>query len=116
MRASRLLLALPISLLSACHSNEMRIDGSSDEAFETTHNRLMESLTYEQKLRFTDAEIAYLRQFPCIQTKEPIKDSAFLNEFFGGQFSAKSCRRELDGKSYKDIMKLGANVPKESQR
>ena len=109
MHASALLLSVILLLMGAgCETREPRIDGSSEEAFKASHKRLLDSLTPEDKLQFTLAEVVWLSQFECAQIREPITDSAFLNEFFGGQMSVKACRRELDGKSFSEIMKLGA--------
>lgn len=81
-----------------------RIDGSSQAAFERTHAAVVTSLSPEDRLRFTLAEAVFLSHKRCISAK-PISDP-FLNKFFGGQADLSTCRKELHGLTFKDIMNL----------
>lgn len=64
-----------------------RIDGSSDEAFDRSHARLVQSLVPEDRLRLTLAEGIVLAPLGCLT------DSAL-----------RSCRVALDGMGFQDIM------------
>ncbi|HEU4670857.1 MAG TPA: hypothetical protein VFR91_09110 [Dyella sp.] len=79
-----------------------RIDGSSAAAFERSHAAVIASLSPQDRLRLSMAEAAFLSCKGCLSTK-PMPDP-FLNTFFGGQADLSTCRRELNGLSFKDIM------------
>jgi len=79
-------------------------DGSSEEAFESSHKALQASLTPEQKLKLSLALLIVLRDNECAKAREPFAGPASLTRLFGGQLSLKACRRELHGLSYDDVM------------
>lgn len=89
----------------AC-SSDVRLDGSSEESFVSSYDRLLESLTPEEKLQLTLAQAVVLSSKPCAQHKAPIPDSAVLTEVLGGLTQLRSCREELDGMSYQDFLDL----------
>jgi hypothetical protein len=93
--------ALSSLIISSC-AFVPRIDGSSQAAFERTHAALIASLSPEDRLRLSVAEAVFLSHKDCISTK-PIPDP-FLNKFFGGQADLSTCRKELNGLTFKDIM------------
>lgn len=95
-------LAASLLCASAC-SSVPRIDGRSDAAFDQSHARLVESLSPEDRLRLILAEGVLLAPRGCL-TLEPIPDNAALNEVLGGQAVMRSCRRELHGLSFQDIV------------
>jgi hypothetical protein len=96
---------------SACTSVP-KIDGSSDVAFDSSHARLVESLTPEERLRLILAEGIVLAPLGCL-TLEPIPDQQTLTDTLGGQSVLRSCRHELDGMTFESIMSRAypAGVP-----
>ena len=94
-----LLLALGIS---ACNSAPT-IDGSSDAAFDRSHARLVESISPQDRIRLSLAELIILAPLGCLSRK-PIPRQPFLTKSLGGQARLRSCRKELDGQTFKDIM------------
>lgn len=88
--------------ISACSSTP-KIDGSSDAAFEKSHAVLVESLSPENRLRLSLAEAIVLSPASCLKIMQS-PDQTLLNEAFGGQADLKSCRKELNGLTFKDIM------------
>jgi len=98
-------LSVGAALVSACGAAEPAIDGRSDTAFQASHNRLVGSLTAEDRPRFVLAETIYLAPFGCAEHREPL-ESEYLTKVLGGKISLKACRRELNGKSFKNIMRL----------
>jgi hypothetical protein len=99
--ASLIFVGMSSLAITSCAS-AARIDGSSQAAFERTHAAVVASLSPEDRLRLTLAEAVFLSHKGCISTK-PIPDP-FLNEFFGGQVDLGTCRKELHGLTFKDIM------------
>jgi hypothetical protein len=99
MVTSALALVLAIS---AC-SSARKIDGGSEAAFDLSHARLVESLSPEDRLRLTLAEAIVLAPVGCL-TSEPIPGQPFLTDSLGGQAVIRSCRKELHGMTFKDIM------------
>jgi hypothetical protein len=88
--------------LSAC-SSAPTIDGSSDAAFDRSHARLVESISPQDRMRLSLAEAIVLAPLGCV-TSKPIPGQPFLTETLGGQANITSCRKELNGLSFKDIM------------
>jgi hypothetical protein len=99
--ASLTFVGLSSLAISSCASAP-RIDGSSQAAFERTHAAVIASLSPEDRLRLSVAEAVFLSRKGCISTK-PIPDP-FLNKFFSGQADLSTCRKELNGLTFKDIM------------
>lgn len=56
-------------------------------------------------MRFTLAEAIVLSPKGCLTTK-PVPDQPFLTNAFGGQADLSTCRKELHGLTFKDIMSL----------
>jgi len=94
------LLLVPV----ACIAAGVAIDGSTDEAFEQSHAALLAALSPEQRLQFSLAEAAYISQFSCSTVSEPIPGEPSLTNVLGGMTSLKACRKELDGKTFGDII------------
>jgi len=99
-------LAASLMLAASCATNAPRIDGTSDQSFNTTHRQLLDSLSPENSIRFVLAELVYLSRFDCARPQTPIPHQPTLNEVSGGMTSFVACRRELDGKGFADILRL----------
>ena len=80
-----------------------RIDGSSPAAFEHSHAAVVSSLSPEDRIRLSLAELIVLSPKGCLTTKG-LPDQPFLSETLGGQADLSSCRKELHGLTFKDIM------------
>ena len=93
-----------LALLAGC-SSVARIDGSSDASFEQSHAKLMKSLAPEDQLRLLLAEMLIMEPRGCM-TSEPIPGQALLTSVLGGQAVIRTCRKELHGMSFEDIMSL----------
>lgn len=92
-----------LSLAIASCSSAPRIDGSSKAAFERTHAAVIASLSPGDRMRLSLAEIVFLSRKDCLSTK-PIPDQPWLDKMLGGQADPSSCRRELQGLTFRDIM------------
>src|SRR4249919_2850036 len=88
--------------IASCSSTP-RIDGSSLAAFERSHAAVVASLSPKDRVRFTLAELIILVPKGCLTTK-PLSDQPFFNAILGGQTDLSSCRKELHGLTFKDIM------------
>ncbi len=99
-------LGLCVLSASACLAAAPTIDGSSDEAFQASHVQLLKSLSPEDRLRLTLAEVIVLAPKPCAAQLEPIPESPELTKVLSGQLSLKACRRELNGMTFAAIMAL----------
>ena len=104
VQSTAALLVASLLCASGC-SSVPRIDGRSDSAFDESHARLLASLEAEDRMRLLLAEAIILSPRDCL-TKEPIPGNSTLNDVLGGQIVLRSCRLELDGLSFKDIMEL----------
>jgi hypothetical protein len=82
-----------------------RIDGRSDAAFDRSHAKLVESLAPSDRLRLMLAEALLLSPRGCL-TVEPIPGDAWMTDALGGQAVLRTCRTELDGLSFDDILAL----------
>jgi hypothetical protein len=88
--------------IAACNSVPT-IDGSSDAAFDRSHAHLVESISSQDRLRLSLAELIVLAPLGCLSTN-PIPGRPFLTKNLGGQASIRCCRKELDGLTFKDII------------
>jgi len=93
---SRSVLVAWLTLEVSCTTIGTRIDGTSEQSFNKTHGELIESLSPENRMRLTFAEIIYLSKFDCARRNL--------------QTSLVDCRRELDGKGFADILRLSKQV------
>ena len=84
-------------------SSVPRIDGSSQAAFARSHAALVASLSPGDQMRFSLAELIVLSPKNCL-TRKPITGQPFLNKVLGGQADLRSCRKELNGLTFNDIM------------
>jgi len=98
------LIALATLAMTSCSSSP-KIDGSSKVAFERSHAALVASLSPEDQLRLSLAELIVLSTTGCLTTK-PMPNQPFLNEMLGGQADLSSCRQELHGLTFRSIMEL----------
>ena len=94
--------ALAPLAIASCGSAP-RIDGSSHAAFERTHASVIASLSPEDRMRLSLAELIVQSPKGCLTTK-PLPGQPSLNETLGGQADLSSCRKELHGLTFKDIM------------
>jgi hypothetical protein len=92
-----------LSLAITSCASASKIDGSSLAAFEHSHAALIASLSPEDRVRLTLAELIVLSPKNCLTTK-PLPGQPFLNNYLGGQADLSSCRKELHGLTFKDIM------------
>src|SRR3546814_21106056 len=88
--------------LFAC-SSAPTIDGSADAAFDRSRARLVESISPQDRLRLSLAEAIVLAPLGCATSRQ-IPGQPFLAKTLGGQANITSCRKELNGRSFKDIM------------
>jgi hypothetical protein len=96
------LLAL-FSLATSSCTSVPRIDGSSALAFQRSHAAVVASLSREDQMRLALAQLIILSGRDCLTTK-PIAGQPFLSEALGGQADLSSCRKELHGLTFRDIM------------
>ena len=103
MKLFRVLGSIALSIaIPACNSVP-KIDGSSDAAFEKSHAGLVQSLSAENRLRLSLAEAIILSPENCLKIKQS-PDMPMLNEAFEGQADLRSCRNQLNGLTFEDIM------------
>jgi hypothetical protein len=88
--------------ISACNSVPT-IDGSSDAAFDRSHARLVESISPQDRMRLSLAELIVLAPLGCLSS-QPIPGQPFLTKNLGGEASIRSCRKELHSLTFKNIM------------
>ena len=88
--------------ISACNSVPT-IDGSSDAAFDRSHARLVESISPQDRMRLSLAEAIVLTPLGCV-TSKPFPGQPFLTKTLGDQANITSCRKELNGLTFKGIM------------
>lgn len=96
----RLIALAPLAIASC--SSAPKIDGSSQIAFERSHAVLIAALSPEDRIRLALAELIVLSPKGCL-TSKPIAEQPFLNTL-GGRADMSSCRKELHGLTFKDIM------------
>lgn len=104
MRTTATIFLASLLCASGC-SSIPRVDGRSDAAFDESHARLLASLEPGDRMRLLLAEAKVLAPHGCL-TKEPIPGNRTLNDVLGGQVVLRSCRRQLHGLSFRDIMAL----------
>lgn len=88
--------------IAACKSVPA-IDGGSGAAFDRSHARLIESISPQDRMRLSLAELIVLAPLGCLSSR-PIPGQPFLTKNLGGQANIRSCRKELDGLAFKDII------------
>lgn len=98
------IIALATMTVTSCGAAP-RIDGSSQAAFEDSHAAVVASLSSEDRMRLSLAELIVLAPKGCLTTK-PLPGQPFLDKTLGGQADLSSCRKELHGLTFKDIMAL----------
>jgi hypothetical protein len=91
------------SLAVASCSSVPEIDGSSPSAFERSHSALVVSLSPEDQMRLSLAELIVLSPKGCL-THKPLPGRPILDDTFGGQADLSPCRKELHGLTFNDIM------------
>ncbi|MDQ7758729.1 hypothetical protein RAB70_06220 [Xanthomonas sontii] len=92
-----------LAALSANAAPVVRIDGSSPDRFERSHAELVASLSPQQRLRLSLAEIVYLESRQCLGRRQAHADS-FVEHQLGGQVDLAPCRKALHGLGYREIM------------
>jgi hypothetical protein len=93
------------SLSVASYESAPRIDGSSIAAFERSHAAVVAALSPEDQLRLSLAELIVLSPKGCLTAKQGIGQPV-IHETLGEQADLASCRKELHGLTFKDIMSL----------
>ena len=93
------LVGVVMSLLCGCAANVARIDGSSDEAFQASHAKLMQTLTPLKQVRLGLAE-EFIRAAATPPAKQATSGSS--RELV----PLADVRSELNGMSFDDIVKL----------
>ncbi|WP_167522052.1 hypothetical protein [Xanthomonas sontii] len=104
-RFASLWLIAMTAMASAFCSSTPRIDGMSPAAFEHSHAAVVEALSPEDRVRLSLAELIVLSRQRCLTLKSSASP-ALINKILGGQADLESCRKELNGLSFKDIMTL----------
>jgi hypothetical protein len=110
----RVFVGIGVGLVTACAGPQLRIDGSSDSAFDSSRAALIGSLTPEQRLRFLLAEVVYLEPFGCLKPHASTNWLGnTLSEIEGRdlEVSSRRCRAQLDGKTYSDVIRLAKRSP-----
>jgi hypothetical protein len=82
-----------------------RIDGSSQASFECSYAAVVASLLPQDQMRLSLAQLILLSPKGCLTTR-PFAGQAFMDQTSGGQADLSSCRKELHGLTFKDIMSL----------
>lgn len=93
------------SLAVAGCTSAPRVDGSSKASFERSYAAVLASLSPQDQLRLSLAQLIVLSPKGCLTTK-PVPGKAFISESLGGQADLASCRKELHGLTFNDIMRL----------
>lgn len=89
------------------------IDGTTESTFRQSHARIVEQLSMEDRYQFALAELVMLSNYHCLQPK-PSPSSDFVARVLGGQADLASCRRELHGLTFADVMARA--YPDDTQR
>lgn len=112
MNTRNLAACVLVLIASACAATAPKIDGSSEAAFNESHQKLIDSLSPADRMRLTLAEVVYLSKFECSREKEPIPGQPALTSVSGGGIMlVVACRKELDGKGFSEIIRLGKLAP-----
>ena len=98
--ASGVALLLAIGSVSA---DAPRIVGRSDEAFDQSYALLNQALAPEDRLRLRLAVMVQLGPLGCLTT-EPIPGDPLMTLVLGGQAVIRTCRHELNGMTFEDII------------
>jgi hypothetical protein len=93
-----------VTTLASC-SSANRIDGSSERAFVRSHATLMAELPPEDRMRLSLAELIVLAPKGCL-VEADLSDRESLMKALKRSNDLSSCRKELDGLTFKDIMNL----------
>jgi len=87
--------------LAGCHTVP-RVDGRSAQSFKTSYAALSSSLTAEDRLKLTLAELIMLAPTGCLKSMKPEDLVSFAPEL--SKFDLEPCRKQMHGMSYSDIM------------
>ena len=95
------------SAMCACASAP-RIDGRSAEAFDQTYRRLVDSLSQEERLQLSLAQVVLLEPTGCLGELEASTDAPWvithLRSLGARERDVRPCRSALHGMSYRDIL------------
>ena len=95
------LMCLSMLLVMSCASVP-RIDGTSAQAFDRSYEALVDSLTPEERLQLTWAQLVFLVPTGCVGSK---KSESFITAATGvPEADIRPCREQLHGMTYKDIL------------
>jgi hypothetical protein len=93
--------------LVACVSGDrapvVRIDGSSDAAFDHSYRQLLQPLSPDQRRRLALALLSALLQQNCLGT-DAVMELTFFPAAPDREAQLRSCRAALNGKSYQDLI------------
>ena len=102
VRPIRWLVLAACTVLSVGCVSTPRIDGRSEQAFETSYARLVESLSPEEWLQLALAQLIVLAPAGCISAAD---SDNFITQATGTpEADIRPCREQLHQMSYKDIM------------
>ena len=79
------------------------IDGTTESSFRLSHARVVGQLSSDDRYRLALAELVMLSKYHCLQPK-PSPNDDFVVRVLGGQVDLASCRRELHGMTFADVM------------
>jgi hypothetical protein len=96
-------IALLAAVLTACASSEVRIDGTSPEAFAQSHRKLMQSLSLSDQARLTVAEIV-------ICTAATPKPSGPAPALPPPMVPLVAVRSQLNGKTFAEILQYSKSL------
>lgn len=94
---------LLVLLASGC--TRQRIDGSSEEAFQASYERMRDSLNDEDRARFDEA----MRAIGVADLRAHYSEDADPDE------ATRSVLRRLDGKTAEDIIREASELPREGR-
>jgi len=93
--------------LAACASSSRapvpRIDGTSEASFDHSYVQLVQPLSQDQRRRLALALLSALLQENCLSTDEVLA-LTFLPASADREAQLRSCRAQLNGKSYQDLV------------
>jgi hypothetical protein len=106
MRSILVSLVLAFVMLAACAGNPPRIDSSSDQAFDATFAKMVESLHGYDRRKLALGLFGELLPAQCLSADATIH-LIFFPVAPGDAGLFRSCRSRLDGKTYEEILKEG---------
>lgn len=113
MRKLIISLTLACATISVFASEVPRIDSSSDGAFDKSFAKVVNSLHGYERRQFALGLFGVLLPRKCLSTEATLH-LTFDPVAPGDGTLLRSCREQLQGKSYEDVIKEGEPKPSES--